>query len=302
MISGAKRPSAARSPRQRLRRPRKLPAPSASATAPVPEWYGYLFYSPLITGFQGIARSLAAGLALGIRLPLLSLVLVFCLVTWIYGRDRLVDENLPETADSRSLWIARHRNALRGIQKSAAFGAALTALCLPRAWPLIALILLLALAYTKPILPKGHSFKQLPGFKSPFVALVWTLLAIGLPLTASGARTNPLAVATVLFLQLFAVVSINDIYDIADDRRKGIASIAVLMGEGGARALAALAAGIAGGFALFGAHSAGLALGCLYLAAYAAYVRAARGRDHGPTMFFYRASSFATLLFVSLLG
>lgn len=257
----------------------------------------------IITGLQGVARTLTVVLILGLAPNLLSLGLVFFLTVFIYGRDRLVDPNTTPFVDPRANWICRHRREVGAIVRVAGAAALILTAFQPVVVGPLLIVLVLSLSYTVSWLPGRQSLKQLPGFKTPFVAIIWTTLTLGIPMVSSHRQwdAKALFLSLIMFLFMCAVVSINDIYDIQDDLSKGIKSLAVLFGESKTRALAVVFTLFAAVVGLIFMKSLGLAMSGLYLAAYASYVKASRGRDHGPTLLFYRASSFIMLLLVWLM-
>ncbi len=247
---------------------------------------------------------LTAILILGLQPDAVLLGTIFFISVFIYGRDRIVDQNTETVKDPRAFWIAQNQNGIKLLVIGS--GAAFAALAVAQAKiiPLLAATLFFSLSYTLPWLPGGKSFKKLPGFKTPFVAAMWATWAIGMPLVKSGAAwdANATALFAIFFLFMCTIVSINDVFDIHDDRSKDTKSLAVLFGETRTRTLSILfsLAGAAIGISML--KSIGLGISGLYFAGYATYVRSHRGRDHGPTVLIYRASSFVMLGLVWLLG
>lgn len=133
---------------------------------------------------------------------------------------------------------------------------------------------LVAAVYSLRILPArleswGLSrFRDIPGSKDMVVAIAWAFVAVGLPLTAAtglsatggagtGARWLEVAlVAGGVFLLSFSAATALALGDVQSDRLVGNESVAVLLGLGPARALAAAGAGVvaAGAVALAGAR------------------------------------------------
>jgi 4-hydroxybenzoate polyprenyltransferase len=268
--------------------------------------YRVLCYTPVLFGLQGIARTLTAIVFLGIEPDPAVLGFAFTMPVLVYGHDRLLDVGAGDArpaASARTRWIGQHSRALRILVGCAGAASALFIAARPRALGLLAVMMGLALTYTVRWLPGRRSPKQLPGFKTPYVTAIWTALAVAVPLTVAGgpwdARSALLAIAMSLITGPYSII--NDIYDIDDDRQQGTRSLAVILGERGARLAACLMCSMGAVISAVGLHSAGLALAGCYSALYCSYASSRRGPDHGPSVLLYRASSVLMLLFVSVL-
>jgi 4-hydroxybenzoate polyprenyltransferase len=269
--------------------------------------YRLVFHTSVITGLQGIARTMVAIRVLGLRPDPVVIALAFTLPTFIYGRDRLVDADpradlLPKGARAR--FVAAHRRPLKALVASAGVASVLLLSLRPMTIAALAVVLGFSLTYTVRWLPGRRSPKQLPGFKTPYVAILWTAAVVALPLLAAGApwTARSALLSAVIFLVMATIVTINDIYDLEEDRRAGTCSLAVVLGERWTKLVSCLFSLTGAVVAAVGLGSAGLALGCCYCALYAAYAESRRGKDDPTTIVMYRASSVVMLLLVVVLG
>lgn len=265
--------------------------------------YRLIIYTSLITGFQSIACTLTSQLVLGFKPDLILLAIVFTLTTFLYGCDRLNGTDTDSKSDARTLWIIKHQTGLKILViLSGSLGIFLTAFR-PRVTPLLTIMLCLALIYTAPWLPGRRSFKHLPGVKTVFVSAIWAGGCVGLPVIVSGVgwQLRELLMSSVLFLLMCTISSINDLFDIEQDRKNGIRSLPVLWGEARVHQFGGAMSLIVALIAVVGLGSPGLALAGVYHAAYAILVRGSYGRDYWSNTLMYRASSFVMLLLVVLL-
>ncbi|MCZ7573911.1 MAG: UbiA family prenyltransferase [Ardenticatenaceae bacterium] len=203
--------------------------------------------------------------------------LVFALALLFYNRDRLADSSEPDdqlNMAERAQWVVAHRRALRLLVGAAAAASALLLAQRPAALAPILAGLGFALAYSARRLPGGRAPKQLPGLKTPYVAALWTLLIVGVPLAGAGRPWDRQALlgASAIFALVAAQVTVNDIRDLEGDRLVGTRTLAVLWGERGARLAAILCALLAAAAAL-ALRSRGLVLAAAYTTAYAAAYR-----------------------------
>lgn len=239
----------------------------------------WLLYPSVVMAGSALGWSLTSERLLDLRHDRLVHVLVLALALLFYNRDRLADSESPDdrlNMAERTRWIAAHR---RGLRAAVAVAVAVSVALLaqrPAVLPPIIAGLGFALAYSSRRLPGGRAPKQLPGLKTPYVALLWTLLVVGVPVAAAGQpwdRRLPF-VASAMFAFVAAQVTVNDIRDLEGDRLVGTRTLAVLSGERGARAAALLFALLAGGSAL-ALGSGGLLVAAAYTAGYAATYRRA---------------------------
>lgn len=170
-----------------------------------------------------------------------------------YSWDRLLDP--PATELTAGL---RRTLALAAFAASAA--GALHLATLPAATaPLVPLIGAAVLLYP--------TVKRFPATKTVFVPLVWTWCAIALPFGDGswlGWRALLQPIALPLFLLLGANALLCDVSDEPDDRRRGVATLPVMVGTRAATALAAALA-IAGGVAAHAEQRLGLVCSALAL-------------------------------------
>jgi hypothetical protein len=189
--------------------------------------------------------------------PVLA-VLAFALAIVFYTRDRLEpDERAADrlTFPRRVEWIERHRHLLL-LWIALALAVALYCIWMR---PLAILPLLagvgFALTYTLRWIPwRGQrwSWKQIPGLKLPYVALLWTILTVFTPVTVYGYRWNHLRlwqVAIAVFLLIGCQILLNDIRDREGDANNKVYTLPVLMGERWARIIGM---GAVGGAAILG--------------------------------------------------
>ena len=286
----------------------KISTPAGGDEAPSlgVKLYRVLCYTPLVFGLQGIMRTLAAVLFLGLKPDPAVLGLAFTMPVFVYGHDRLVEVGGGDelsNPNARVRWTAKHRGAIKLFVLCAGVATALLVVARPAAVVLLAAMMGLGLTYTVRWLPGKRSPKQIPGLKTPYVAALWTALAVGLPLTVAGgpwdARSATLAAAMLLIMAPYSIV--NDAYDIHDDRRTGTFSLPVMFGERASRLASCLMSSSGAAVAALGLHSPGLALAGCYTTLYCCYAESRRGPDHAPTVFMYRTASVVMVLLVGIL-
>ena len=190
-----------------------------------------------------------------LELPLdwLLVVLAFVLAIAFYTRDRLDgnEQNADLTAmPGRTRWVQSHTPHLRRLVW---FNFALAIMLLmmrPTAWPPILAGLGFALTYTVRWLPwrgKRVAWKHLPGMKMPFVAILWTILTVITPITVYGnlwqVRSWQIVISICLLIMI--QILINDLRDLKVDKLYGTLSLPVLVGDGAARRIGYLLAGLA---------------------------------------------------------
>ena len=169
------------------------------------------------------------------------LPLWFCAALLIYNADRL-------WSDPADLWNLPQRTAasiqLRGLAAVLTVVAAIVLTILPivrRDWITLALTLvgaLVSLNYSRPLL--GFRFKDTPMLKTFFAPTIVAAALIGLPWIhegppASGAAFGMIALRA--WTLLLFNMTLCDLRDIAGDRRAGIVSLPVALGEKRTRAL-----------------------------------------------------------------
>lgn len=242
----------------------------------------WLLHSSFVMAGSAVGWSLTSERLLELRHDPLVHTLIFALAVLFYNRDRLADSGSPDdqlNMAERARWVATHRRALRRLVGAATIACGVLLVLRPAALPPILAGLGFALVYSVRRLPGGRAPKQLPGLKTPYVAFLWTLLVVGVPVAAAGGpwdRRLPF-VAGAMFAFVAAQVTVNDIRDLEGDRLVGTRTLAVLWGEQGARVAAILLALLAAAAAL-ALGSGGLLLAAGYTAGYAAaYRRAADG-------------------------
>lgn len=169
------------------------------------------------------------------------LPLWFCGALLVYNADRL-------WADPADAWNLPRRTAasarLRSVAAvlTACAGLVLTVVPIVRGdWITLALTFggaLVSLSYSRPLL--GFRFKDAPLLKTFFAPTIIAAALIGLPWIHEGAPASGAAFALIA-LRAWALLLFNmtlcDLRDIAGDRRAGIASLPVVLGEKRTRTL-----------------------------------------------------------------
>lgn len=192
--------------------------------------------------------------------PLVAL-LAFALAIVFYTRDRLDPQE--QDADSvtfydRTEWVQRHRTLLT-VWVLVALGVAFYCITVrPATWiPLLAGVGF-ALTYTVRWIPwRGQrwAWKQVPGLKTPYVALLWTILTVFAPAAEYDlwGTVRLWQVAGVIFLLILCQILLNDLRDIDGDSANNVYSLPVILGDYQARMLGMELLGLAAilGFVLW---------------------------------------------------
>ena len=220
-------------------------------TSTVESW---LIYASIGLGFSAVGWTLSFYLLMDLPYDLLVLGLVFALTLIMYNRDRLTDYSQPDdraNMGQRSEWIFQHLFQIKVLIIAATVLSVIVVLIRP-----VALIPILgglgfSLCYSMKVLPRGRSFKQLPGLKVPYVASLWVVLTVAIPLAVAGGLWNSRAalVATACFCYYAALVNLNDLRDVEGDRLVGTFTLPVLLGKRPARLVSLLLAVLGGGIA-----------------------------------------------------
>jgi 4-hydroxybenzoate polyprenyltransferase len=198
----------------------------------------------------------------------LVLLIVLLLTLLMYNRDRLADYSQKDdrvNMQERAYWISTHLRQLRILVISSTIILCVLLVLRPVALLPIGCGLGFSLSYSAKILPGGRAPKQLPFLKVPYVAALWTVLAVGIPLTVAGGSWNwrVLLVANAIFYLAAALVNLNDIRDVEGDRLVGTQTIAVLWGKPMAGLVSIILSGIAASVAI-PLRSVGLFLVAIY--------------------------------------
>lgn len=186
----------------------------------------------------------AACLALqGIQVTLLPLALAMLFVFSMHLLNRIIERsgavrfNTPEIA----AFYARHR-VLLTILGAASSGLAIALSFRAGLYTLLTLsaMIVAGLLYTVPLLSESWgvsrrelSLKEIPGSKTPFVALGWALAAVVLPVVEPGTNFSwPALVVAFLFAAslIFWRTALSDLMDIQGDRIVGRETIPILLG------------------------------------------------------------------------
>lgn len=237
----------------------------------------WLLYTSGVLAGTAVGWSLSVYLLMNLRHDPLVLVLVFALTLLMYNRDRVADYSRKDdkvNMQDRAHWISTHLRELRVLVIGATVIVLVLLVLRPAALPPILAGLSFALAYNARVLSGGRAPKQLPGLKVPYVAALWTLLSVGIPLAVAGDSWNWRAtlVASAVFSFAAALVNLNDIRDVKGDRLVGTLTLAVLWGEHQARFASILLAGLAASAAA-ALHSVGFFVVALYITALVATYR-----------------------------
>ncbi len=168
--------------------------------------------------------------------------LVFAATLLVYNLDAVLPFKYlqPAGTSGRKAWQQGHRRALALLAGAAAVVMAYFVLAdgwwryLPALLPLAAL----ALFYSWP-LGRWGALREVPLLKVFLIAGVWSAVTVGLPTLA---QHRPLADAVGLLAQRFCLVLsvaiVFDIRDLSRDRLAGTRTFPVVLGLGGARAVA----------------------------------------------------------------
>ena len=175
---------------------------------------------------------------------LVLLVVAATLVTYNLDAALPFKYRLPPGTSGRKGWQQRHRPALLAL----AIGAGLTDvyLLLADGWvrflPLLLPLTALAVGYSWPVLRwrgRWRAIREVPLLKVFLIAGVWTAVTGGLPALA---LHQPLAAEAGLLAQRFCLVTglaiVFDIRDYSRDRAAGLCTFPVVLGVGGAQAVA----------------------------------------------------------------
>ncbi|MCA1961301.1 MAG: 4-hydroxy-3-methylbut-2-enyl diphosphate reductase [Desulfomonile sp.] len=171
--------------------------------------------------------------------PLTAMLFVFSmhLLNRILERSGAVRFNTPEVA----AFYARHHvllSALGVASSVAALAAGLTlgAYC----FALLAAMIAGGLLYTLPVempswipIKKWRSLKEIPGSKTPLVALGWAMAAAVLPAAESPLTVDPVGLAVAFVFaagMIFWRTTLSDLLDIQGDRLVGRETIPILIG------------------------------------------------------------------------
>ena len=204
---------------------------------------------PLLESLHALSLYVAAGItSFGWALCRLAgwdarpwLPLWFCAALLIYNADRL-------WSDPADVWNLPRRTAASARLRSPAAAltvlAALVLILLPimrRDWITLALALcgaIVSLNYSRPLL--GFRFKDAPLLKTFFAPTIVAAALIGLPWIHEGSPASGAAfgmIALRAWTLLLFNMTLCDLRDIAGDRRTGIVSLPVALGEKRTRTL-----------------------------------------------------------------
>jgi 4-hydroxy-3-methylbut-2-enyl diphosphate reductase len=183
------------------------------------------------------------------------LMIAFAYTFFAYSANRLGDPAHPHAvASARAGFFHKHRAGIMLIACLLTAGALAVAAAIG---PAVGLALLaaniFAALYSLRVLPFGtgrgrlRRLRDIPGSKDILIALAWVLVAVGLPCMAEGAapRIDMCAFAAVaVFALSFSASTALSLGDVRSDRLIGQETMAMLIGRGPARAVAASCAAI----------------------------------------------------------
>ncbi len=165
----------------------------------------------------------------------------------VYNLDAVLPfkHRQPAGGSGRKAWQQRHRRALAALAGAAAATAA--GLVLADGWLRYATGLVplagLALLYSWPVWPgrgRRWALREVPMLKGFLIAGVWTAVTMGLPVLLH--RPPDLVSVEKLMGQRFCLVAalcvVFDLRDLGRDRAAGLATLPVLLGPTGAKAVA----------------------------------------------------------------
>lgn len=214
--------------------------PTEAVLDPVVLLERWFLYPNVLLAGTSACWSFCVEQLLGIDTDPAVLALSFLLTLVTYNRDRLADAGSQADAlnmEERTRWIVQNRQFLEALTLGSGSLAVVLLLLRPGGIAPVVLGIGFALVYSSPILPEHRALRQLPGLKVPYVALLWTLLTVVLPVCTAGATwgLKTTFAALVVFYSAAALVNLNDIRDVRGDQRAGTLTLPVLLGERTAR-------------------------------------------------------------------
>ena len=182
---------------------------------------------------------------LGLPVDWVLIALGFLLALGFYNRDRLDRTGFAAdrlTMPDRTGWVQDHTARLRTLVRASFMASVLLVALRPATiLPLLA-GLGFALTYTIRWIPwRGHrlAWKQIPGLKMPFVAILWTVTTVITPAAVYGqlGRATTWLLAGAVCMLVMVQILLNDLRDVEGDRQHNIHSIPVIFGDTVARSV-----------------------------------------------------------------
>ena len=173
-----------------------------------------------------------------------SILLIFLTALIPYNLDRIFDSYVQTIPDDKAQLFFRRPYVLI-LLFVAIVSAALLLYDAPQNVKYVSSAGIFPLLYGAPVFPlkqkewHWYRLKDIPGSKAWIVGLIITYAVVALPLGYAGVRFDSNAALITLFLFVFIVTNshIFDIRDLESDRQKGVVTLPIMIGVGGAKLL-----------------------------------------------------------------
>jgi 4-hydroxybenzoate polyprenyltransferase len=197
------------------------------------KFMSFLTVSSIFIGSVGFFKAAIIYIMLGLPPDFRICMAVFLLVFSIYSLDKLTDSkedaiNLPE----RAAFIKRHRRIIYAASIASYLLSALIVLLVkPWALPIMLLPIVANAAYGSRISSHIPRLKDIPVMKNLLVAFIWASL---ISVLAAWGEADLFGIAFIYYFLLeksFINTVLYDIRDLEGDRRSGVRTIPVLVGQ-----------------------------------------------------------------------
>lgn len=208
----------------------------------------FFLFSNLFVAYCVVALCMSTELLLGHQSYTINL-LVFFATLFVYNFQRLVRMDVQGDPSFRQQWLQNNRTWLWGLTGMSAIVTAVLSLQLSTDSLLLLLPLgLIALMYPLPLFywnNKWWKLRDIPGIKIFLIALVWSLVTVGLLVREHGLLLTT-DVWLLFFHRLFFIFAITIPFDIRDLKYDSLKlkTIPLVLGEEKARYLALGALGL----------------------------------------------------------